>query len=508
MEKRVLLATLLSLGFLFLWQYFMYKPQQQKQNIVSKEEYKEKSASVNVNYLKKEIEENLFEPYIVETDYLKIVFNQYGAGIREVYVKEDNNLNNFTAVIKGDKDFFYLYPDLKYKIEQKDEGKQKIVVFSLEDKGVKKIFKFRKDKSNIEENYLVDLDVQFKNEKKIVLSFDQYIYSDKFSNEPNSVHIGYITKMDDKKEILLVKKLDKFNSPIENYIEWLSVSGRYFIFALILDKTLPVLVSVDKINKLPKKIVVSFSKPISSYSFKLLFAPKKILILEKLDKKLIQTVEWGTFAPLSKLFYNILVFFYKIFKNYGLAIVGLTIILQIITFPLTYNSIKAAAKMRQIQPQIQLLQKVYKDDPKRLNMEIMNLYKEKKVNPFGGCLPLLLQIPIFWALFTMLRNTYDLRGASFVLWITDLSQPDRLVIPGLNIGIPVLVILMGATMFLQQFISGGFSDPQQRSFAIMMPVIFTIMFFNFPSGLVLYWFINNIFSISIQVVVNKSLKDK
>jgi YidC/Oxa1 family membrane protein insertase len=217
-------------------------------------------------------------------------------------------------------------------------------------------------------------------------------------------------------------------------------------------------------------------------------------------------VEWGTFAILSKLFYNILVYFYKLFGNYGLAIIGLTIITQLITFPLTYSSIKSAIKMRKLQPQIQLIQKLYKDDPKRLNMEIMNFYKEKKVNPFGGCLPLLLQIPIFWALFTMLRNTYDLRGASFVLWIKDLSQPDKIFIPGTNIGIPVLVFLMGATMLLQQYISGSFSEPQQKTFAIFMPILFTILFLNFPSGLVLYWFVNNIFSIVIQIVANKTVK--
>ncbi|MFN3550292.1 MAG: membrane protein insertase YidC, partial [Endomicrobiia bacterium] len=302
------------------------------------------------------------------------------------------------------------------------------------------------------------------------------------------------------------EKVNKINSLIERNISWVSISGKYFIFGIFLDKKIPVYISVDRYNKIIKQVNVNISKPIKDYNFKLLFAPKKVKILEKLNYKLINTIEWGTFAPLSKLFYNILVVFYKIFKNYGVAIIGLTIILQILTFPLMYNSIKSAAKMRQLQPQIQLLQKVYKDDPKRLNMEIMNLYREKKVNPFGGCLPLVLQIPIFWALFTMLRNTYDLRGAEFVLWIKDLSQPDRFVIPGTNFAFPVLVLLMGATMFLQQFVSGGFSDPQQKSLAIMMPVIFTIMFFNFPSGLVLYWFISNIFSVCIQFVVNKSLK--
>jgi YidC/Oxa1 family membrane protein insertase len=265
-------------------------------------------------------------------------------------------------------------------------------------------------------------------------------------------------------------------------------------------------VYIDKFNKNIKSVSITTNEEVNKYKLKLLVSSKKISVLTSLGNKFIYTVEWGTFAILSKLFYKILVYFYNLFGNYGVAIIALTIITQILTFPLTYNSIKSTIKMKKLQPQIQLIQKLYKDDPKRLNIEIMNFYKEKKVNPFGGCLPLLLQIPIFWALFTMLRNTYDLRGAKFILWIKDLSQPDRIFIPGTNFGIPVLVLLMGATMLIQQLFSGSFSDPQQKTFAIFMPIMFTVLFLNFPSGLVLYWFVNNIFSILIQIIANKTVK--
>ncbi len=509
MEKRVLLATLLSLTFLFLWQYLTYKPDQQQsiQNQTQKSfDIKTEKKDINNEKLEKDVN---FEPYIFETKYLKIVFNKYGAGIREVYIKEDNAYKDFYPIIKEEKDFLSLYPEIKYELKEVKDEEKTILVFSSNEKKIKKFFKF--SNKDDEEKYFVEVEFQYGNEEKINFLFNHYVHSDKFTQEPNNVHIAYLKKVLDsknkEKEILLIEKVNKINSLIERNISWLSISGKYFIFSIFLDKKIPVYISVDRYDKLLKQVNINISKNLKNYSFKLLFAPKKVKILEKLNYKLINTIEWGAFSPLSKLFYNILVFFYKIFKNYGIAIIGLTIVLQILTFPLMYNSIKSAAKMRQLQPQIQLLQKVYKDDPKRLNMEIMNLYREKKVNPFGGCLPLFLQIPIFWALFTMLKNTYDLRGAEFILWIKDLSQPDRLVIPGTNFAFPVLVLLMGATMFLQQFVSGGFSDPQQKSFAVMMPVIFTIMFFSFPSGLVLYWLISNIFSVGIQFVVNKSLKN-
>lgn len=498
MEKRVLIATLLSLAFLFFWQYITYKPKQQvyEKPISSTEERKQE--------LSKDIEDD-FVPYVVETNFLKVVFNKKNAGIREVYVKEENS-KDFTIFLKEKRDISFLEESYGCEVEDITDGNIKKVIFKSQNESL--IFEFVNDENKVEENYIVKTKVQFKHPKKLKFSFRHYIHSDDFTKqEANVVHMAYSVKTDVEKKQVLVEKIKRINYT-EKEFEWVAVSSRYFIFGILLGEIKNFGIFVNDYNKITKDLVLTSTEDRNFCEFRLLFSPKKISILEKIDRKLILTIEWGAFAPLSKLFYNILKFFYSIFHNYGLAIIFLTIILQIFTFPLTYNSIKAAAKMRQLQPQIQLLQKVYKDDPKRLNMEIMNLYKEKKVNPFGGCLPILLQIPIFWALFTMLRNTYDLRGAHFILWIKDLSQPDRLFIPWINFGVPVLVLFMGATMFLQQFISGGFSDPQQRSFSLMIPIIFIIMFINFPSGLVLYWFINNIFSISIQLIVNKAIKVK
>lgn len=489
MEKRVLLATLLSLAFLFIWQYLTYKPQQEKQSVslVKQEEQKIQSKQ----------EEVLYEPYVVETDKIKIVFNKYGAGIREVYIKEEGS-SGYTLLCNGYNDSLYVSFGEKFNLKQLETEAKHDVIFFTKNETV--TYSFVKDNP-----YVVKINVKLKQPKKINFVFQHYIHSDKFVQEPNIVHLCR-TEQSNNKEMLFVERLNKIEIFKTTDLRWVAVGDKYYIFGIIFPTGLPFDIKIDKKDKNTKYVSFTNSIETAEINYDLLIAPKKISLLTSFGQKFIHTVQWGTFAPLSKLFYNILTFFYKMFGNYGIAIICLTLITQVFTLPLTLNSIKATIKMKKLQPQIQLLQKVYKDDPKRLNMEIMNLYKEKKVNPFGGCLPLLLQIPIFWALFTMLRNTYDLRGAKFMLWIKDLSSPDRLVIPGTNFGIPVLVLLMGATMLVQQLLSGAFKDPQQKTFAIMMPVIFTVLFINFPSGLVLYWFVNNLLSIIIQSIVSKNVE--
>ncbi len=495
-QRRVLLATLLSLTLLFLWQFFTYKPQQTQQ---LNNTYQQEETNLESNQLNQQVKKTeKFEPYTIETEKLKLIFNKYTAGIIEAYVKEDAQ-QDYTLLFKEEQGTLNFNFNEKYNVKEVITSNTKKIIFSNKFATVEYNF------SNFQP-YFVEVNVNLKSKQKVNLEFATYIHSDKYSSiEPNNVDICKVVKTDNK-EYTIVEKINKGNFQKRTDISWISLSSKYFLASIIFDRTTPINFSVEKYNKNSKKLLISTYEEKTNFNYKLLFAPKKISLLTSLGNKFKYTIDWGTFAPLSKLFYNILFYFYKISKNYGIAIICLTIIIQIVTLPLTYNSIKSTIKIKKIQPQLQLLQKLYKDDPKRLNIEMMNLYREKKVNPFGGCMPILLQIPIFWALFTMLRNTYDLRGAKFILWITDLSQPDKLLIPGTNFGVPILVLLMGVTMFIQQWLSGAMNDPQQKTMAIMMPAIFTILFFNFPSGLVLYWLINNIFSIIIQSIVNKTVQ--
>ena len=199
---------------------------------------------------------------------------------------------------------------------------------------------------------------------------------------------------------------------------------------------------------------------------------------------------------------GVLFFLQSITKNYGWAIIIMTVIIQILVLPLTLKSYKAMAGMKRVQPLIKDLQTKYKNDPKRLQVEMMNLYRSQKVNPLGGCLPMLLQLPIFWALFQTLRNAYELRFAPWVLWVKELSACDSLTHIG-SISLNVLPLIMGLGMFLQQKMTTATSDPAQRKMMYIMPIIFTLMFWGFPSGLVLYWLTNSIVSMIVQYFVLK-----
>ena len=184
----------------------------------------------------------------------------------------------------------------------------------------------------------------------------------------------------------------------------------------------------------------------------------------------------------------------------------MTVLIKIIFWPIAQKGLKSMKNMQKIQPKMAKLKEKYKNDKTRLNEEMMGLYKTYKVNPLGGCLPMLLQIPVFFALYKVLLQAIELRHAPFMLWITDLSAPDRLWI-GLDIpylgGLPILTLLMGGSMFLQQRMTPTPVDPTQAKIMMFLPVIFTFMFLNFASGLVLYWLVNNLLSIGQQYMINK-----
>ncbi|MCI5160046.1 MAG: membrane protein insertase YidC, partial [Candidatus Electrothrix sp. AUS1_2] len=199
-------------------------------------------------------------------------------------------------------------------------------------------------------------------------------------------------------------------------------------------------------------------------------------------------------------------FFHSVFGNYGIAIILLTCLIKGAFWPITQKGMKSMKNMQKLQPKVAKLREKYKDDPMKVNQEMMALYKTYKVNPLGGCLPMFIQIPFFFALYRVLMAAIELRHAPFMLWINDLSAPDRLMV-GFDIpylqGIPVLTILMGGSMYLQQKMTPTTADPTQAKVMQFLPIIFTAMFINFASGLVLYWFVNNLLSILQQQLINR-----
>ncbi len=229
----------------------------------------------------------------------------------------------------------------------------------------------------------------------------------------------------------------------------------------------------------------------------LLGAPKEYDLLQEIDRGVEKTLDFGLFSPISVFFLKALRWIYSIIGNYGIAIILLTLGIRILLFPLMHTSTVSMRKMAKVQPKVKEIQAKYKkkkSDPQaraKMNQEMMALYKEEGVNPMAGCLPLLVQLPLLWALYKLFLSAIELRHAPFMLWITDLSAKDPLY---------VTPILMTATMWLQQRLAPQAGDPQQQRIMRMMPLIFGIMFLQFPSGLVLYWLANNVITIIQQEI--------
>jgi YidC/Oxa1 family membrane protein insertase len=295
------------------------------------------------------------------------------------------------------------------------------------------------------------------------------------------------------------------NKTLEGEILWTAFEEKYFLSAVLPQKELPHQVQVGRpnANALAYRLVFPHLtlKPgeKKSYLFALYLGPKEISLLEKQGSKLEKIINFGWFDIVAKPLLISLNFFYRFCGNYGIAIILITVIIKILFWPLTHKSFQSMKDMQKLQPEMQKLKEKYKDKKEELNREIMALYKKYNVNPLGGCLPILLQIPVFIALYSVLQDSIELRHANFIsFWINDLSAHDPTYISPL---------LMGASMFYQQKMTPSSADPTQAKMMLMMPIVFTFMFLNFPAGLVLYWLVNNVLSIVQQFYINKTSRD-
>lgn len=230
-------------------------------------------------------------------------------------------------------------------------------------------------------------------------------------------------------------------------------------------------------------------------NFKLYYGPKADEELVKFGYKLEMSHDM-TLEVLAGPLLDLLRFIYGLVGNYGVAIIILTIIVRLVLFPLTYKGMKSMKRMQQLTPRMKKLQEKYKNNKEKLNKEMMDLYRKNKVNPLGGCLPLLLQIPVFFALYSSLSSAVELRHAPFIFWISDLSQPD---------GLGITPLLMGVSMFIQQKMTPqtAMMDSTQAKIMQMLPFIFTVFSFTFPSGLTMYWVTSNVLSIAQQQIINR-----
>ena len=367
------------------------------------------------------------------------------------------------------------------------------------------------------ENYMIDLSVTIKNFSGETLQ-DSLILSLVRPAEAEKSRYGFAgpsALINNKLKQIKTKKI-KDENIYTGKVKWVAVQNRYFMSAIIPDEPVDADMHLYIDNNIlqnqyvqPESVIDSGVKHV--FKYKLFFGPKSMKVLKSLDYDLVKAVNFGMFDIIAKPCVWIMNFIYDNFiPNYGVAIILLTLFTKVILWPLGNKSYKSMAEMKKIQPLMAEIKEKYKDDKKRMNQEVMGLYKTYKVNPMGGCLPMVAQIPIFFALYRMLYEAIELRHAPFFWWINDLSAPDRLFrfdvsIPFMQApyGIPVLTIIMGASMFIQQKMSPPMGDATQAKMMMMMPIVFTVMFINFSSGLVLYWLVNNIVSMAQQYYIQK-----
>lgn len=436
----------------------------------------------------------------------QLVPEQLAKGIMTVDVEE--------GTILGLKDAVYS-ADVESSTLTLDQGEKKLTFSWTNTQGiaVQKIFTFRAD------SFLIDCDILIQNGSSMPLN-DALVFSvpgffnEEVKKRSRFAFEGPMAYVDNQLLTLDPDDIEEKNLYTGN-VDWTGFSHRYFLTCVMpsqaVDGRLRLswandIVSGDFIQKMDR---LDPGKQ-GSYTYVLYMGPKSYKVLGQYDNQLKKAVNFGWFDILAKPLLITMNAIYGVIPNYGVAIILLTVLIKLIFWPLGTKSYKSMNEMKKVQPLMMEIREKYKNDKQRMNQEIMGLYKTYKVNPASGCLPLLVQMPIFFALYRMLYQAIELRHAPFVGWINDLSGPDRLFhfdfsIPMMQepYGIPVLTLLMGASFLLQQKMTPTAGDPMQAKMMMLMPIMMTVLFINFPAGLVLYMFVNNIISMGQQFYTQK-----
>ena len=299
-----------------------------------------------------------------------------------------------------------------------------------------------------------------------------------------------------------VKKVDSYRD-FTGEIQWFGYEDKYFLHAIINksspETTLTIKRTSDKIIELHYSLSSTTIQPGSSLTREnlIFIGPKEIKTLKAAGHDLIKALDFGFFDIIAKPLLVSMNWIYRYTMSYGWAIIVLTIIIKILLYPLTLKSFTSMKELQKIQPLMKEIQQQYKDDKQKMNQELMRLYQEHKINPMGGCLPMLLQIPILFALYKVFYQAIELRHTPFHIvgtWLPDLSAADPYYITP---------VLMGVSQFVMQKMTPTAGDPTQQKIMLFMPVLFTFLFLNFPSGLVIYWLISNMLSIIQQAYINR-----
>jgi len=560
MDKRTILAVVLSLAVLLIYQMFFAKPPapekmaapvKETQQVQKETVTKSGSPQIITNAKKTIVKNDIAAKDVkVETSRYIAIFSTKGAALKSFKLKgyqeecsecaddiypilknlftsakekskpKNNELVELVHVKEGmpypltvtfpessldiAADFVFGTNATKLDLINAKE-KQSLVFYGTYDGKIKveKIFTFNPD------NYTIGLEVKMYNltERPLTqiprLSWQQYV--DPKQEDGSYGHEGPVVSVAKSIERQEVKKLDKETILGPNVL-WGGFESKYFIASFITENPSLTSVSMNRDTndmvtvgiKGQKEIIPGRQNGIISYS--LYLGPKDYALLEKQNISLEKAIEFESIIPglkwLSIALLIFVKFLYQYFSNYGVAIIILTILIKIIFWPLGNLSYKSMKEMQKIQPKIAALKEKHKNDQAKIGQETMALYRAHKINPLSGCLPILIQIPVFIGLYNTLLYAIELRHSPFFWWIQDLSAKDPYYITP---------IVMGVTQFIQQKMTPAMGDPMQAKIMLLMPLILTFFFLNFPAGLVIYWLFNNILSIGQQFYINKKL---
>ena len=538
MEKRTIIALVLTVIILFFFQTYFTPKQQPKQPQATEEAQTKETPQVKDERVVKKtakseavpapakkpekplvgVEKRDPKDVFVETPYLKVTLTDLGGGIRSVRLKKyketvkgpqdkeviedikpfiyipkiSDSVNNQTV-----DDRTYFKPD-RENITIKDKPETLTFTGTLEDgKKVRKIYTFYPD------NYLIDMKTEFEVSDKDKTAVEFAIISDK--KESSYVFKGPFVY--NGKKLEQIEKIEKTMDFNKNYT-YAGFDDGFFAFIWIPEEGSKPSLAIYKTEKGTPVVRLSPDKGV--LSGRLFFGPKQSDVLKSLNIKAEKIIDFGWFDIIAKPLIMFMNFTYRFTHNYGIDIIILTILIKIIFYPLSVKSYKSMKEMQKLQPMVAKLKEKYKNDKQKLNQEMMGLYKARGVNPMGGCLPMVIQIPVFFALYKALSGAIELRHAPFFWWINDLSAPEDLfsfVIPGIGFTVPVriLPLIMGVTQVIQQKMTPTSVDPLQEKMMLFMPIFFTFLFWGFPAGLVLYWLVNNVISIGQQYYINKKV---
>ncbi|MFB0564846.1 MAG: membrane protein insertase YidC [Candidatus Aminicenantaceae bacterium] len=535
MEKRLLLAIVLSFLVLVLYQilFVKRKPEvkappetQAEEKIIKKETYFPQEEPLPRKELPQEeiiqpVSERAEKQILIETSLYRAFWSNKGAVLKSWRLKEykdeekndlelvslrSSEVNIFPISIWTEDPSFnseinsVLYKPSASTLELKNGQKGEIRFEYADEKGtyVEKVFTFQ--------DGTYDFDVKVNVKKRGQEIEPRILWGPSFGNPSLSRQKqrfgggkGIAVMISDKVRRIEERKFKPEQSEFI-YADWAAYEDNYFAAILLVSQKQSRIEFIkEDIEEIPN-FFLSIGNP-----YRIYIGPKEYGKLKEFSNETKQLIKFGIFGFIAEILLRAIKVIHKAFPNWGFSIIILTLIIKIIFFPLTYSSTRSMAKMQELQPKIKALKAKHKKakqdiaQRRKMNEEMMRLYKEHGINPAGGCLPMLIQLPVFWGFFRLLIVAIEFRHSPFIFWIKDLSVKDPFY---------VTPILMGITQFISQKMTPTSADPTQARMMLIMPVIMTIFFMSFPSGLVLYWLISNVLQIAQQFIMNRLSQKK